>query len=218
MKIKIALLDDKTDQSLSRSILLNDGVNFSCVGIWHHPKDILLNLRINMPDILITEVKLQNSQCLIDSLKLIKENFPNLKIFVLSHCSDVETIQKSIGLGINGYLIKGITPIQLFEALNESAKNGFPISPQIAGTLIQLYKTLVQTNYQTTVTRPVINNLPKRQCEILEKIEKGYSYRRIGEELYISIDTVRYHIKNLYEHFDVNTKHALLERIFHFQK
>ena len=215
MKTKIALLDDKTDQLLSRSILLNDGVNFSCVGLWHHPKDILLNLQINMPDILISEVKLQNSQCLIDSLRLIKENFPNLKIIVLTHCDDIETIQKAIGFGINGYLIKEIMPMQLFEALGETMKNGFPISAQIACKVVQLYKVLAQNQCQTISKHNEIYKLPRRQNEILEKIEKGYSYRRIGEELYISIDTVRYHIKNLYEHFDVNSKHALLQRVHH---
>ena len=214
MKTKIALLDTKTKKAQNLSQLLNDDINYSCVGMWHNPNDFLLDHNFSMPDLLITEIRLINNLCIIDSIKHIKESFPNLKIIVLTHCTDREAVQKTMNIGIHGFLYKEINSIQLFDAINDTLNNDFPMSSQVAKKFVEIYESMCISNKYAKKAQSILNKLPIRQREIIEKLDKGYSYKRIAEELGISIDTVRYHIKNLYERFNVNSKIELIKHVY----
>ena len=135
----------------------------------------------------------------IEGVKMIKENFPEVKIIMQTVVEDEERIFASICNGASGYLLKNTTPVRLLEAIKEVYEGGAPMTPSIAQKVLDKFR-------KQSPSLNELGNRSKREKEILECLVEGMSYKMIASNCRISIDTVRHHIRNIYDKLHVNSK------------
>jgi DNA-binding NarL/FixJ family response regulator len=134
-------------------------------------------------------------------------NLPMLFI-MLTVFDDADAIFKSLSAGASGYLIKQTPPSKLLEAIQDVYRGGSSMSSEIARKVVQSFQQPV------TGSNPA-NGLTVREEEILAYLAKGYLYKEIAELSNISIDTVRSHIRHIYDKLQVNTRTAAILKYLH---
>lgn len=139
----------------------------------------------------------------IETTRLVKSQFPNIRILMLTIFDDDEKIFEAIMAGADGYLLKEEKASKIIQCVHEVMEGGAGMSPAIAGRVLKL----VQHGRPAIQREPSQNfDLTRRELEILEQLKAGLSYERIGENLFISYGTVRKHIENVYRKLQVHNK------------
>jgi len=146
----------------------------------------------------------------IECLRQIKQSTPNILVVMLTVFEDDERVFESIITGADGYLLKKTPAPKIIDALNEVLNGGAPMSNQIAKRVLDKFR--MDPNEDET------QSLSKREKEILDQLAKGYTHKQIAENLFISPETVRGHLKNIYQKLHVHTKTAAVNKAFHFKK
>ena len=136
----------------------------------------------------------------IEAVKKIREKYPDLKVLMQTIFEDNEKIFQSILAGASGYLLKNTSPTRLLDFIKETYEGGAPMSPSVAT------KVLKFVAQQAPSTQPNNFNLSEREKEILSYLVKGMSYKMIAAACFISVDTVRGHISNIYKKLHVHSK------------
>jgi len=153
-------------------------------------------------DIVLTDIGLPGMSG-IDGIRLLKEQMPQAEILMLTVFKDSDRIFRSICAGANGYILKG-TPFQdIRHAVFSILDGGSSMSPTIARQVMEHFKP-----------KPSIdaNDLTSREKQIVQTLVDGLSYKLIAHRLSISIDTVRFHIKNIYTKLQVNSKSEVVSK------
>ncbi len=181
--------------SIQKSIkLLNTFTNAELLLSWLKPKtetDFVLLLDIQLP-----------GKSGIESLPIIKNLFPKLEVIILTTFEETDIIFKALSAGACSYISKRTSLAKIKEAVEIVAKGGSYMSPAIARKIADYYK-------------PKLNSqLTKRQIEIVNGIVDGKSYKMIANDLFISLDTVRSHIKNIYKTLEINSKAELIRKSY----
>lgn len=136
----------------------------------------------------------------IETVRVIKENFPSIHIVMQTVYDDDDRIFQSICAGASGYLLKGTPAHKILEALNEALLGGSLFSPGVAGRIIDQFRK------QSVPSDLEISKLSDRELEILQYMVGGMSNKLIAERCFISTNTVKFHIRNIYEKLQVNSK------------
>ncbi|MBS1658957.1 MAG: response regulator transcription factor [Bacteroidetes bacterium] len=196
--IKVVIFED--NQLLRDSLyqLINGTEGYSCIGAFSDCSNIIHNLEKSSPDVVLMDIQMPGKTG-IEGVKMIRENFPQIKIIMQTVVEDEDKIFASICNGASGYLLKNTTPARLLEAIKEVHEGGAPMTSSIAQKVLEKFRK------QT----PAINeleNLSDREKQILECLVEGMSYKMIAAHCKIAIDTVRFHIRNIYEKLHVNSK------------
>jgi DNA-binding NarL/FixJ family response regulator len=141
----------------------------------------------------------------IDCIQRLKMIHPKMEMMVLTVYDDADTIFHALKAGATSYLLKSTPPEKVVEAIEEVCRGGSPISSQIARKVIEAFAIKEKTNkhYQ---------ELSRREQEILEWLAKGFRYKEIADKIFLSIDTVRTHVRNIYEKLQVNSRVEALKK------
>lgn len=141
----------------------------------------------------------------IDCIQRLKILHPRMQMMVLTVYDNTDTIFQALKAGATSYLLKSTPPEKVVEAIEEVFNGGSPISSQIARKVIEAFTVKEKTN-------EYFQELSKREQEILEQLSKGYRYKEIADQLFLSIETVRTHIRNIYEKLQVNSRVEALKK------
>lgn len=141
----------------------------------------------------------------IDCIQRLKILHPRMQMMVLTVYDNPDTIFNALKAGATSYLLKTTPPEKVVEAIAEVKNGGSPISSQIARKVIEAFAIREKTN-------EYFQELSRREQEILEELSKGYRYKEIADKLFISLDTVRTHIRNIYEKLQVNSRAQALKK------
>jgi DNA-binding NarL/FixJ family response regulator len=155
-------------------------------------------------ELVLTDLQLPEKSG-IDLISRIKPQRPDIQFMVLSVYDDADRVFKALQAGATGYVLKNTPAGKLVEALIELRKGGSPMTSQIARKVV----TAFQQQVPYTDARDALSD---RENEVLQWLSKGYSYQEIADTLFISIDTVRTHIRNLYDKLHVSSKKAALRK------
>ena len=196
--IKVAIFEDNPNMRVSLYQLINGSPGFTCVGAFENCSNVLRNIKDTNPDIVLMDIEMPGVNG-IEGVRMIKEKYPDLKILMQTIFGDSDKIFDSILAGASGYILKNTPPYRILEALQEINDGGAPMSPSIATKVLRMV-----TEPQTP--KNVSMNLSDREKEILTCLVKGMSYKLIGEACFISIDTVRAHVRNIYDKLQVHSK------------
>ena len=123
----------------------------------------------------------------------------DIQLIVLSAYDDADKVFKALKAGATGYILKNTEAAKLIEALHDLRKGGSPMSNEIARKVVNAFQ-------QEIVYKDAKENLSDREREVLHWLSKGFSYKEIAEKLFISVETVRTHIRNIYEKLHVANK------------
>ncbi len=141
----------------------------------------------------------------IECMRRLKMIHPAIQCMVLTVYDNPDTIFEALKAGAISYLLKSTPSEKIIEAIEEVNKGGSPISSQIARKVIEAFALREKTN-------EYFQDLTRREQELLELLSKGYRYREIADKLFISIETVRTHIRNVYEKLQVNSRTEALKK------
>ena len=198
MPIKVAIVEDNDEVRENLSILINTTDGFDCIESFNSCENALKILPSKKTDVVLMDINLIGING-IECTRKLKELMPETQIIMLTVYEDTDSIFESLKAGASGYLLKRTSTDKILEAIDEVYKGGSPMSNQIARRVVQSFQKPIHPHMEEL-------NLSKREMEILDCLSKGYRYKEIAEILFISIDTVRSHIRKIYEKMHVRSR------------
>lgn len=205
MKIQVAIIEDEEEISDGFKNLLNSSDEFECIAVYDNAADAIKFIPSLKPDVVLTDIHLQGKSG-IDCILALKPICPDIHFLICTSFEDTETVFHALKSGASGYIVKTTKSNILLDAISDVYKGGAPMSSQIA-------RKVVQSFYQQE-TQKELEKLSVREKEILQLLSKGLRYKAIGETLFISTDTVRTHIYNIYQKLQVNSKTEAINKVF----
>jgi len=156
------------------------------------------------PDLVLMDIGLPG-QSGLEGLKLVKSQFPSTRVVMLTNLSDDDLIYTAITEGADGYLLKSTAPEGILSAIRETLTGGASLTPSIARRVIETF------SLRKKQPEPGAG-LSGRETEVLQLLVRGMNHKRIAEQLFISPETVRNHIKAIYEKLQVHTRSEVVAR------
>ncbi|MEW6304480.1 MAG: response regulator transcription factor [Verrucomicrobiota bacterium] len=198
MPINVSIVEDDPGirEQLAELIEASDG--FHCVSVHPTAEDALAKIPQIHPDVVLMDINLPNMSG-IDCVSRLKALVPKVQILMLTMFEDGELVFKSLKAGAHGYLLKRTPPAKLLEDIKEVYRGASPMSGKIARIVVDYFNKMQQATPET-------ESLSKREQEILDLLVKGYRYKEIADQLGISFDTVRSHLRNIYEKLHVSSR------------
>jgi DNA-binding NarL/FixJ family response regulator len=199
MSLRIAIFDDNKNIRESITLLLKTVPDLEVVGSFSHVLDCIEDVRECQPDIVLMDIEMPGMTG-IEAVKLIKKELPHVQILMQTVFEDDDRVFDSICAGASGYILKNHLNTRLVESIMELQYGGSPMSPSIARKVLNKLQQIPQHVKQEA---PPDYHLTPREKEVLACIVEGLSYKMIGDRLNISYETVRSHIKKIYEKLHV---------------
>lgn len=194
--------DEKVRHYLAEQIQLQ--IDVKELRIFGDAESALKELTANPVDIALFDINLPGMNG-IDCIQRLKMLHPRMQMMVLTVYDNADNIFNALKAGATSYLLKSTPSEKIIEAIYEVQKGGSPISSQIARKVIEAFTVKQKTN-------DYFQELSRREQEMLEQLSKGYRYKEIAEKLFISVDTVRTHIRNIYDKLQVNCRVEALKK------
>ena len=198
--IKVAVVEDNDiiREGLSALIKGTDGYYFS--GAFRDCESFLQKLEAAEPDVVLMDIALPGMNG-IEGVKAAKKIKPEINILMLTIYEDNNTIFEALCAGACGSLVKKTPPTRLLEAIKDVYSGGSPMSSNIARKVITVFQQNKNGQFDDTKFK-----ITDREKEVLNYLSDGNNYQEISESLFISIDTVRHHIKNIYKKLHVHSQ------------
>lgn len=196
--IKVAIIEDLREVREGLAMLINGTNGFSCAGRFRTMEQAIENLSREQPDVVLTDIGLPGMDG-IAGIRILREKFPALPVLALTVYDDDERIFAALCAGAVGYLLKNTQPARLLESLREVKTGGAPMSPEVARRVISLFQTF-------TPPTNADYHLTPQEKELLKMLVEGHSYKTAAYQLKISIHTVSFHLRNVYEKLRVHSK------------
>ncbi|MFA6978756.1 MAG: response regulator transcription factor [Ignavibacteriaceae bacterium] len=196
-KITVAIVEDNLEVSQSLELLLNTTDEYACVGTCPDTATALKTLPDLNPNVILMDINLPDESG-IECIKKLKPQLKHSQIVMLTMYEDSEKVFEALASGAIGYLLKRTTKEKLLVAIKEAHNGGSPMSMEIARMVVKSFASVPKKN-------EVKAALTEREWEILEQLAKGKRYKEIAETLFIGIETVRSHLRNIYEKLQVRS-------------
>ncbi len=204
--IRVAIVEDKNIIREELAMLINGTEGYLCVGAFHNCETMLSKIESLLPDVLIMDICLPGIYG-IEYVKKVKKKLPQLNILIFTVYEESDLIFDAFCAGASGYLIKKTPPTRLLEAIREAHEGGSPMSANIARKVVNLFQQSKFADLKPSVQDAGASfNLTEREHEILNGLARGNSYQAIAGTLFISTNTVRYHIRNMYRKLQVHSQ------------
>jgi DNA-binding NarL/FixJ family response regulator len=193
MAVKIVIFEDNDRLRESLAYLLQSQPEFEVCGDYNNCVDAPNIIRLYKPDIVLMDIDMPGQNG-ISGVRMVKETRPNTSVIMYTVFEDNEKLFQCLCAGANGYLLKKTPPSKLFDAIQEVLDGGAPMSPSVARKVLESFQHGKTNTYHLT----------PRELDVLTLLGKGYSTKMIAAELFISFDTARSHLKNIYAKLHVN--------------
>jgi len=193
--------DDKVRKYLAEQIHVQ--ISVEELRVFKDAESALKSLSANPADIALFDIQLPGMNG-IECIRRLKLVHPKMQMMVLTVYDNVDNIFNALKAGATSYLLKTTPPEKVIEAIYEVYNGGSPISSQIARKVIEAFTKEKTNDY--------FQELSRREQEILEQLSKGYRYKEIADHLFVSIETVRTHTRNIYEKLQVNCRIDALKK------
>jgi DNA-binding NarL/FixJ family response regulator len=196
--IRVAIVEDEHPIRQGLSVLINGTPGFRCEGAYGSMEEALPEIDRDPPHVVLVDIGLPGMSG-IEGIRRLKQRHRGLLMLVLSVYDDDDRIFDALCAGACGYLLKRTPPAKLLDSLRECVSGGAPMSPEVAHRVIELFREFrpaEKIDYQLT----------PHELRLLRMLVQGYNYRTAAEELGVSVNTVSFHMKNVYEKLHVHSK------------
>jgi RNA polymerase sigma factor (sigma-70 family) len=203
--IKVAIVEDIKEIREGLQLLISSNSGFSCKHIYSSAEEAMANIPLTLPDVVLMDIHLPGVTG-IEAVRSLKPRFLSMQFIMSTVYEDDENIFESLKAGATGYLLKKTSPDKILEAITEVYKGGSPISAEIARKVI--------ASFQKENPVDAIPELTPREKEILKALSKGLRYKEIANEMHISMDTVRTHVRHIYEKLQVQSRIEAVNKVY----
>lgn len=198
--ISVIVVEDNKIIRESLATLINGTEGFSCIGVFGDCESLLQEQKLQNADVVLMDIGLPGMSG-IEGVKRIKEKYSEVNILMLTVYEESQQIFDALCAGACGYLVKKTPPAQLLAAIKDADEGGSPMSSNIARKVTACFR---QT--KIFLKDNSVANLSEREKEVLNGLSWGKSYQEIADSLFISVDTVRHHIRNIYTKLHVHSQ------------
>lgn len=199
MSIRVVVFDDNALFLDSMSLLIDDAPGFTLAGAYTDCTDIAQKIGESQPDVVMMDIEMPGVNG-IEGVRQIKKNFSKINVLMQTSFEDDDKVFNAICAGASGYILKNTMPARILESIVEVYQGGSPMSPSVARKVLGF----LQLPSPATAKAEVPDyNLSNREKEVLSCLVKGMSYKMIADTCHISYETVRSHMKNIYEKLHV---------------
>ena len=196
--ISTIIIEDQRDLREGLQTLLNFTPGFKCLSAFRTMEEALARIKYDLPDVVLSDIGLPGMSG-IEGIRILKERYPDLVILVLTVYDDNEKIFDALCAGASGYLLKHTEPSQLINSVKEAVSGGAPMSPEVAAKVIKLFR-------EVRPPEKVEYDLTPHELRLLKLLVEGYNYVTAAEQLKISYNTIKFHVRNIYDKLQVHSK------------
>ncbi len=196
--LKVGIIEDQPRIREGLRTLVDGTDGYRCVGSFGSIEEALPRLDHDLPDVMLMDIGLPGMSG-IEGTRQIKDRHPEMAILMLTVYDDDRRIFDALCAGACGYLLKNTPPAKLLEGLKEAAGGGSPMSPDVARKVVVLFREFrppEQADYQLT----------PHEIRILKLLVEGHNYQTAADELRVSINTIRFHMRSIYDKLQVHSK------------
>ncbi len=200
MAIRVSIFEDNVKLLDSLVVLLEGSSGYQVVGSYLDCSDLEMKIEKSKPDVVLMDIEMPGMTG-IEAAKVMRQKFPAVIVLMQTAFENDENVFDAICAGAYGYILKNTPPVKILESVTEVFHGGSPMSPSVARKVLGfLQNPIEKENKQETVPE---YNLSAREKEVLACLVKGMSYKMIADHCSISYETVRSHMKNIYEKLHV---------------
>lgn len=204
--IKVMLYEDNPQLREGLTMLIDGSDGFTVLASYKNCDNVTDEVEAWKPDVILMDIDMPGTNG-IEGLKKIRAVNSEVKILMLTVFDDNKNVFEAVRNGANGYVLKKTPPAKLLEYIEDAASGGAPMTASIATQVLKMFS-------QINTSQNEDYNLSEREKQVLQLLVDGYSYKMIASEMFISIDTVRSHIKKIYEKLHVNSKSEAVAKAF----
>jgi DNA-binding NarL/FixJ family response regulator len=201
--IRVAIVEDEPEIREGLRTLIDGAEGYSCPAVFDSAEDVLRGLRTDASNVVLPDVVLMDlglpGRSGVEATHLLRERFPELLIVVLTVYEDDQRIFEAICAGASGYLLKKTPSARLLEGIREAADGGAPMSPEVASRVIQLFR-------QIRPSAATKHDLTPHEVRLLKLLVEGHNYKTAAVELAVSVNTISFHMRHIYEKLHVHSK------------
>lgn len=203
-EISVAIVEDADHIGSLLEVLVSATTGFRLAGRYSSAEDAVRGMTNTGISVAIVDIHLPGDSG-IELIKTLKPKLVKTQFLVFTIFEEPDIIFQALSAGATGYIIKSTPPVKILEAITDIAAGGSPMSGNIARTII--------SRFQPGQNR-FLEMLTSRERETLELIAKGFRYKEIADKLFISMDTVRTHVRHIYNKLEVQSKTEALNKAF----
>ncbi|TVR77081.1 MAG: DNA-binding response regulator [Saprospirales bacterium] len=205
--IKVIIFEDNRHLRESISLVINNTEGMACSGAFANGDNLVMNVLTANPDLALMDINMPGMDG-IECTKIIKRQFPKVKILMQTVFEENQKIQDAIKAGADGYILKKAKPGELIEAIRDVVEGRVAMSPEVAKKVLDIIRG------NTTDAAKAHFRLSERELDVLKLLAEGASYKTIADKLFISFFTVQSHVKNIYGKMEVNSKTEAVSKAF----
>ena len=196
--IKVAIIEDRREIREGLAMLIGGTEGFRCTGSYRSMEEALAKIGFELPDVTLSDIGLPGMNG-IDGIRILKERYPDLLVLMLTVYDDDERIFDAMCAGASGYLLKKTMPARLLESLREAVSGGAPMSPEVARRVIALFREIRPPERADYALTP-------HETRLLKLFVEGHNYKTAAAELGVSVHTVSFHLRSIYDKLQVHSK------------
>jgi DNA-binding NarL/FixJ family response regulator len=203
-RIRVAIIEDQARTREGLRALISASEGFECIGAWGSMEDALAADWRVQPNVVLVDLGLPGMSG-IEGIAVLRRRCAGAALVVLTVYEDNDRVFRALCAGANGYLLKNTAPAKLVESLREANNGGAPMSPEIARLVIEVFRRVHPPERAT-------HNLTPQELRLLKLLVEGHSYKTAATEMGVSINTIAFHIQNIYGKLQVHSKSEAVAR------
>lgn len=197
-EVSVVVVEDQVRIREGLAVLIDATDGFRCSGTFGSMEDALRVLRPPLPDVVLMDIGLPGMSG-IEGVRRLRTTYPDVQVVMLTIYDDDERIFEAMCAGACGYVLKKTAPARLLESIREVASGGAPMSPEVARRVINLFREVRPANRAD-------HHLTPHEIRLLRLIVDGHNYKTAGRELGVSVNTISFHMRRIYEKLQVHSK------------
>lgn len=197
-RLKVAIIEDHEQIREGLRVLINGTPGYQCITACSTFDAALHEFSREIPDVALVDIGLPGISG-IEGTRILKRRYPGIQVLILTVYDDDDRIFDALCAGALGYLLKNTPPARLIECIREVADGGAPVSPEVARRVITLFQQFRPSSQSA-------HGLTPHEIRILKLLVEGHNYKTAAAELSVSVNTISFHLRHIYEKLQVHSK------------